>query len=100
MSRPLVAAAAAFASFAALATGTAATAREVAVNYADLDLDSAGGRDQLEARIHRAARTVCGDDRGLRPLSETARIAECVRNARNSARSAMAAKIGNTRIGG
>jgi UrcA family protein len=100
MSRTLVAAAAAFATLATFATGTAATAREIAVSYADLNLDTAAGRDRLEARIHRAARSACGDYESRRPLSEREAVSRCVRSARESARTQMAARMSDIQIGG
>lgn len=53
------------------------------VNYADLDLSTAQGVKELDARIHRAAEDVCGMDRtttGTRIQSREAR--KCYKQAK------------------
>ena len=58
----------------------AATAR---VDYKDLDLATKAGRDELERRLDRAARSVCGTDQamsGTRLPPQAAR--QCLRDVR------------------
>ena len=100
MTRTLTAAAAAFATIATFAVATPASARSVAVHYDDLNLDSVAGQARLAARIDRAAREVCDDQAGRRPLAEAAAIAACVRKARDDARARVAAIRPATRAGG
>ncbi|MET0251296.1 MAG: UrcA family protein [Novosphingobium sp.] len=99
MFRPF-AAAAAFATLATLGSTAPVFARDIAVQYSDLDLGTAAGRERFETRIAAAARRVCADRSGPRSLKESAAIADCVRAARDSARTRMAAALAQTPSGG
>ncbi len=65
-------------SFTAVAMPVAAQAEEkaVTVRIDNLDLTHAGDRDELDARLKSAARSVC--QTGLRGTAETSRRAACV----------------------
>ncbi|MEP2735296.1 MAG: UrcA family protein [Erythrobacter sp.] len=76
-------------------------AQSAAIYYADLNLDTAAGQEQLERRIDAAARKVCnvGKHRtGTRIPSAGSKA--CFAKARQSARSQMASVISETRRGG
>ena len=70
------------------ATAPAATAEPVAaaqrIAYADLNLASASGRDTLDARIARAARSVCFT--GSRDVAAQLAYGRCVKAASEQAR--------------
>ncbi|MEO9461844.1 MAG: UrcA family protein [Marinomonas sp.] len=71
------------------------------IQYADLNLATPEGQEQLERRIDTAARKVCklGEHRtGTRIPSGQRKV--CYAKARNSARSQMASLISDTRRGG
>jgi UrcA family protein len=55
------------------------------VRYADLDLNSHGGRAELRRRLDRAAVAVCDDSPGLKTQSESRLILTCKRSARAQA---------------
>lgn len=101
---PLTAAALGAALIAAPAfAGTAqqSGAQSMTIHYADLNLDTVQGQEQLERRIDAAARKVCnvGKHRtGTRIPSASSK--KCFVKARQSARSQMAAIINDTRRGG
>ncbi len=88
----LVAAGIALASSAAIAAPQTVT-REVVVNYADLNLESAAGIEALYARLRAAARNVCGSaDRA--DIRATSDMKEC----RESAIAAAVDKIDNAAL--
>jgi UrcA family protein len=90
----LVASAAAFATFVTLAAATPLRAETVKVPYGDLDISSPAGAAELQARIHRAADRVCGqDDAGTR-----IQVATCRHQAVNSARAQLALKTGRSDV--
>ena len=73
----------------------------VRVEHADLDLSTAEGRDTLDRRIDRAARTVCGygeQQMGTRIRSRDAR--ECYRQARRGIDRQLAAIVDEAQRGG
>lgn len=75
-------------------TATPSLAKNVEVRYADLNLATVEGQKVLEQRIDRAARDACGyggSVTGTRIPSSQARA--CYREALDSAKTAMAAKI-------
>ena len=62
---------------AAAASSDESPARQVSVNYADLDLNTADGVTQLKARIKTAASAACGGEpRGVDP-TERANFKSC-----------------------
>ena len=67
-----------------------------AVPYADLDLNSAGGRDILKQRIHDTARNLC-DRLGETPGSTSA-VPSCEQDAMTSARAQVKEAIAASRI--
>lgn len=70
--------------------GPAQAQEQREVFYSDLNLASEAGRQQLDRRIHRAVRLVCGADSGSRETLKTTMLTKtCVKD--SSAR-AMAAK--------
>ncbi len=74
----------------ALATAPArAEAVSVPVAYGDLDIHSAAGATELQARIARAARQICGEGN----LANWAEVATCHRNAMQAAKAQVAQKI-------
>lgn len=76
-------------------------AQSMSVKYADLNLATAAGQEQLERRIDVAARKVCGVGKhrtGTRiPSSERK---ACFAKARQSARNQMASAMSDTQRGG
>ena len=75
--------------------------KSVAVRYADLDLNTAAGQQQLERRIQRAARQVCAIDEtntGTRIRSRDATA--CYDQALRDVRSHLATAIDGNRKGG
>ena len=96
MNRTLAAAAAA--TFAALAPFGASHAATTAVHLADLDLTTAEGQARLDSRINRAVRTVCSAE------VTGSRIAwvdkDCTTKARAGAEKQVAALRSPTRTGG
>lgn len=82
-------------------SGTQSGAQSMAIHYADLNLDTAEGQEQLERRIQAAARKVCnvGKHRtGTRIPS--ARSKACFVKARQSARDQVASMVDENRRGG
>ncbi|WP_226016069.1 UrcA family protein [Novosphingobium sp. FKTRR1] len=70
-----------------------ATGVEVAsieVRYGDLNLASAQGQDQLDARLRQAARKVCGASFGPMPLSEELNARKCYTRALGTAQQTLA----------
>jgi UrcA family protein len=63
MRYPAILAAALGAATVFAAPAAAETPPSVAVRYADLDLSTTAGQVQLERRIDRAVRSICGSDR-------------------------------------
>lgn len=55
-----------------------ATGVSVSVSYADLDLSGEKGRRVLDARVNRAAKTVCGGRPDIRNLTAMAAFNECM----------------------
>jgi UrcA family protein len=85
---------------AALAAAIAlpAAAETVAVEYADLDLSTKAGQDQLERRIDNAARAVCGVDNartGTRLRSQDAK--DCYAEAKAQVHAQIAEAISRDR---
>jgi len=68
---------------AALALGAAlpAAAEAAKIRTADLNLDSDAGARVALARIHQAARTVCGDEPDAHQLQRQALYSTCIRDA-------------------
>jgi UrcA family protein len=95
MNRKLLALAAAGLAFAGSAAVAAphTESREVTVNYADLDLESAAGVESLYARIRSAARQVCG----TAERNDFAAQAD-LRSCRQSAVDHAVAKVGNAAL--
>jgi UrcA family protein len=60
------------------------------VSYADLDLSTAGGQAKFDARLRRAAATVCEANYGPHPLTEAMEARRCYRDALQSAQRTMA----------
>ena len=97
----------AFAAIVALgfvATAAPAVAQDgvdITVTHDDLDLGTAKGHKELDRRIEKAARQVCGLDRqrtGTRIRDDKA--TECLTYARNSTREYVAAAIASAGKGG
>lgn len=83
--RSIALALAAAATLAVPAVASAATKETTTtgVHYKDLDLASAGGQKELERRIDKAARSVCGMDENVVGSRISARDSrECYRTAR------------------
>src|ERR1700749_1433631 len=59
--------------------------RQIAVSYADLNLNTAGGQAVLAARIHRAAETVCGPEPDSRDLKRLMPFRRCMKESLNAA---------------
>ena len=76
----LTAAALAAVAFAAPATAAPAAVADAGriVTYGDLDLASPAGVEAFNRRIRAAAKSVCGDQPGVRTLAETMWISRCV----------------------
>lgn len=60
------------------------------VTYSDLDLSTAAGQATFDARLRRAASSVCESNYGPHPLAESMEARRCYRNALQSAQRAMA----------
>lgn len=72
----------------------------VRVQYDDLDLSTAGGRKELDQRVDKAARKVCGMDEnnvGTRVPRKESR--ECYREARQQLEARLAAVTGVKPVG-
>jgi UrcA family protein len=65
------------AALALFATAAAAQTAQVKVGYADLNLGSAAGQEQLANRIDAAARKVCGVNANERLLAISTAAARC-----------------------
>jgi UrcA family protein len=67
------------------------------IHTADLNLATAGGLKQLDLRIRRAARQVCGGDDGNRDMSVRTNVDRCVvvaiKNAKYAAEPKIAAAV-------
>lgn len=87
---------------AAVLASPSAFAGEKAVSYADLDLNTKAGVEELEQRIRRAARAVCNHNpAGQRVmLSKQLATSTCVRNAHIKVRSQVAAIVDRARTRG
>jgi UrcA family protein len=70
----------------------------VEINTADLNLASAAGLKQLDQRIRRASRQVCGASYGIQALSTTQAINQCMVIATNNAKAAAAPKIATANV--
>lgn len=77
-------------------TGEVRTSQRV--SYSDLDLASAKGQATFEARLRRAASSVCEANYGPHPLSEAMESRRCYRNALSSARASLAAVTGRGEV--
>jgi UrcA family protein len=88
----------------AMALGTSAIpaqAESIDVSYADLDLTNAAGQKTLETRINAAAKRVCGYHQKVSGSRVRTRETEqCYKQAINDATRQVAARIGDTRLGG
>lgn len=87
--------------FAIPATAVGEPAAGVRVQYKDLNLATTAGRDELERRLDRAARSVCGIDdarTGTRLPSDAAR--RCLRDARTRLDAQFATLVGGEPQGG
>lgn len=98
----IVAAAIAISSLTAIGssvTAHAATDKEdslsVSVNYADLDLRTAGGHAMLDRRLTIAARKIC---QRLNPGAPLAEQNACVSNTHNTIAARFAGKLGGTTL--
>jgi UrcA family protein len=69
--------------------------RQVAVSYADLDLNTASGHAVLTARIHRAAETVCGSEPDSRDVKAQMAFRGCLKQ---SVETAVAAIPGGSQL--
>ena len=79
----------------------AAQQQSVTVEYEDLDLSTPEGQQTLDMRINDAARAVCGADQqmsGTRIRDRQTRT--CVANAKKQVKSQIAARIGDSQLGG
>jgi UrcA family protein len=65
--------------------------RRVAVSYADLNLDTAGGQAVLTARIHRAAEAVCGPEPDSRDVKAQMAFRRCMKQSIDTAAAAIPA---------
>ena len=83
-------AAASIATTAAFAQPLALETRSKVVTYSDLDLASAEGQAQLDARLRRAAGAVCDLASGPHPLAETVNEQRCFNDALKAARASYA----------
>lgn len=90
---------AAVAAIACLHTAPAA-AKSVAVEYRDLDLTSEKGRKQLDRRINKAARQVCGVDEVTTGSRLKALSLQCYRKAKKDAAVQVASVIESRSLGG
>ena len=83
---------------ATLATAAPVFAKDVSVQYGDLDLASDQGQRTFSQRVHRAARKACDfSNDGRLPSASAMR---CYREARAKANVQMAARIDESRLGG
>lgn len=85
----------------AVVATTPAAAKDLSVNYQDLNLRSDKGQKELQRRIDVAAREYCGIDSrrvGTRVRSQGMR--NCYHDARNAAREQMDALITRNQLGG
>lgn len=64
---------------------TGAETPSTSISYADLNLASRAGAEEMLYRLQIAARQVCDDFAGPRPLSERTHIQDCVDVALNAA---------------
>lgn len=79
----------------------AVQAKSVLVTYDDLDLGSVAGQDALSHRIDKAAREVCGHQRGgTRNLRFDMATRACFERAKASAGTEMAARVNDEAMGG
>lgn len=60
------------------------------VAFTDLDLASPAGQAEMDARLRRAARKVCGSSFGAHPLSEEVNTRKCYAHALDTARQTLA----------
>ena len=101
MRYPAILAAAALGAAAVFAVPAAAeTPAAVAVEYADLDLSTKAGQDQLERRIDSAARSACGMDKvRTGRLTATTGVRQCYQQTKASVHEQVAQMIArdNTR---
>jgi UrcA family protein len=67
------------------------------VPYADLDLTTQKGQDKLDARLRRAAASVCETNTGPHPLNEAMAARRCYRDALQSAQRTMAS-LGTVKV--
>ena len=81
--RKITIAALAALSLAAFSTPASAESRSVAVQYADLDLDSPAGMAALEGRIQAAAQRICGKAQ-VRNVHDGADQQRCIRETQAS----------------
>lgn len=76
---------------------------EAQLSYDDLDLSTIDGQRELDRRIDKLAKTMCGANKrvtGTRIRENSRAISECVEAARASAKQQMAAIIEDQRRGG
>ena len=80
---------------------TSGSGQSIKVQYADLNLATAAGQEQLSRRIDSAARKVCkvGEHRTGTRIQSSERK-ECYAKARQSARSQMASMVSENQRGG
>ncbi|BEV02140.1 UrcA family protein [Novosphingobium olei] len=74
----------------AFAQGADTVTRTKVVSFSDLDLASAQGQAQLDARLRRAAGAVCNVEAGPHPLAEKRVETRCYNEALKSARASYA----------
>jgi UrcA family protein len=72
--------------------------RTMALHYGDLDLSTARGRGQLNARLHQTAAAVCGMEPGMRSLPQADEFRDCYNHALNEAQRSLAQKQQETRL--
>lgn len=78
-----------------------ATAKEMAVEYGDLNLTSAKGQQTLERRLEAAARSVCGyDDVTTGTRIRSVATQRCYHAAKTQAKEHLAAIVAEHQLGG
>lgn len=86
---------------AGLFAAPAAFAKTTEVHYKDLDLTTATGQNQLQARLEKAARSVCRVERPATGTHIEGSVDRaCYRQALAETRERVAAVIGDNRLGG
>lgn len=86
---------------AALLAGQAANAETAAISYDDLDLSTAQGKAELDRRVYKAARDVCGmDDVMVGSRIVPAETRKCYKDALRQIKKSLAAVTEQKAAGG